>query len=221
MEHFTLEDWLDFARLAEQIEQRAVMQQHLNQGCIPCASAVQMWKKVAEVASREISYAPPESVVRCAKAVYYLYEPEKALGGAIRIARLIFDSFRQPTQEGVRGAALPMRQILFKRGDIFVDLRIESESAPDRIVIIGQIADPATGTTPFEEIPVVAVSGKETLARAVTNALGEFRLELSPSDDVQVIVNFEGSKFLFLPLPPLDPARQPSTFITSRWLSNH
>ncbi|MBI2816268.1 MAG: hypothetical protein HYX72_04960 [Acidobacteria bacterium] len=221
MEHFTLEDWLDYARVKEHAEHRELMQQHLNEGCMPCARAVEIWKKVAEVASHEISYAPPESVVRCVKAVYYLYEPEKALFGVINIARVVFDSFRQPALEGVRGTTVSMRQILFKRGDIFVDVRIEAQTGPDQIVIIGQIADPASQAMSFSDIPIVAVSGRETLARTVTNDLGEFRLEFSPADEVQVIVNFEGSKFLFLPLPPLSSATERPTFITGRWLSNH
>ena len=122
MSHFTLEDWVDFARVAAPTKKRTAMQQHLDQGCQKCSSTLKIWTKVLELASRESSYQPPESAVHWAKALFRPQQRENRLPVTGIIAQLLFDSFRQPLLAGVRGAGKSARRLLYHSGGYKVDV---------------------------------------------------------------------------------------------------
>ena len=101
MRQFATETWIDYARGLAPAEQAGVIQEHLDRNCAPCRAAFQVWRKVAEALLNERSYEPPEHAVRIIRAAF---QPQAGLPGIpnkAAVARLIFDSFRQPLAEGV------------------------------------------------------------------------------------------------------------------------
>src|SRR5262247_663463 len=96
MKHFTDEIWLDFARGLLPSPKMELLQRHLDEGCETCKGVCNIWKAVVQVVSREINHEPAESAVRIAKAAFPDTRRAKLLPGQAKMARLLFDSFRDP-----------------------------------------------------------------------------------------------------------------------------
>src|SRR4029079_973764 len=63
-EHFTEEDWFDFAHRQAAPSLRASLEQHLEKGCSRCTQTVRLWEVVLDVADQEAAYRPPDEVLR-------------------------------------------------------------------------------------------------------------------------------------------------------------
>jgi hypothetical protein len=60
LKHFPLRDWADFVRGVA--EQKAPMQEHLDQGCESCKTTVRMFSALVEFAKQEVVYGPPSGL---------------------------------------------------------------------------------------------------------------------------------------------------------------
>ena len=196
--HFTEEAWADFARQQGQPEQRARQQRHLE-GCERCAQTLDVWTAVVGLAGQEAAYQPPDDVMARVKARFSLHRPEGLLERAARGASMIFDSFRQPVLAGVRAAGSSPRQLLYKAGRYLIRLQVEREAGSDRLTFVGQIVDEVNPKTALQELPVLLLSDKDTMDRTVTNILGEFQLESSPSESLRLSVGIPEIGTLTLP----------------------
>jgi len=206
--HFSSEEWVDFARALAPAPDAALMQRHLHEGCRPCTYEAHVWERVAEVARRESRYTPPPGAVRCAKSLYRMFPPEKSAGLKIILARLFLPSTPRMAMAGVRGVLSLSPHLLFKRGDLMLDLLIEPREERDLVSMAGQINGPAADRRSFGSRPVALLRGRDELARAVTNQFGEFHLDFAPSDDLMLVVDLHREIFLVSPLPigPQSPA---------------
>ena len=196
--HFTEEAWADFARQQGQPEQRARQQRHLE-GCERCAQTLDVWTAVVGLAGQEAAYQPPDDVMARVKARFALHRPQGLLERAARGASMIFDSFRQPVLAGVRAAGSSPRQLLYKAGRYLIRLQVEREAGSDRLTFVGQIVDEVNPKTALQELPVLLLSDKDTMDRTVTNILGEFQLESSPSESLRLSVGIPEIGTLTLP----------------------
>src|SRR5207248_10862603 len=82
---------------------------------------------------------PPADLVQSS---VNLFQPvSQPQGGGLRkfIAALVFDTYDEPMLAGTRRVGAPPRQLLFRAGDVDVDVKIESMEANDRITLIGQV----------------------------------------------------------------------------------
>lgn len=201
MNHFSIEDWADFDRHVAPDDLRETMQRHLDEGCESCANIVQMWSKVVAAGIREASFEPPDSAIRWAKALYVLVPPQEAKPGLIEIARLVFDSLRQPVFEGVRGTGPSSCQLLFKSKNLMVDMRIESQPASNRVSLTGQVLDPLDATKHYDGTRIVLARGQERLTETVSNQFGEFQFEFTAGNDLQIVINLANNTFVVFPLP--------------------
>lgn len=114
-----------------------------------------------------------------------------------RIAKLVFDSFQQPMAAGVRAAVAGSapRQLLFRAGDVDVDLRIES-GVDNRISLSGQVLSEAVPF--FENTPVRLESHGVARYRTRTNPVGEFSFDEVPQDTYHLSMDLpEGQVTLF------------------------
>jgi hypothetical protein len=75
MKHYTIQEWIDFARGALASELRSPMQRHLDSPCHQCQDAVALWQTVLTRASREVKSQPPDEAVRQVKALLGLIKP--------------------------------------------------------------------------------------------------------------------------------------------------
>jgi hypothetical protein len=199
-EHFTTEQCVDYARSVAGT-MAAAMDEHLGQGCIACTDEVQLWRGVADLAAREAAYTPAAAAVRCAKALYSVFPPKRSGGLKFHLARLAFAAGLEPAFSGTRAAAAVCPHFLFRRADLMLDVQMEPRPEMDSISMAGQINGPTQPNRSFGYRPVVVLRGRDEVARAVTNKLGEFQIDFVPSDDLVLIVDLHCEIFLVSPLP--------------------
>ncbi len=205
MSHFTTEDWADFARGLASADQKTAMQMHLDKGCGKCAGVLRLWQEILVLAARESSYQPPESAVRNIKASYVLEGNRKALPRGAQIAKLIFDSFRQPLPEGIRNIGPRARQLLYRAGKFAIDLRLDS--GPDRASLVGQVMDSTRPDQGVADVPVTLFKSRTRVLKTVTNRLGEFHFELEDPNGLRVWIGVDQERPVFINLLELEAWR--------------
>jgi hypothetical protein len=187
-EHLTEEDWFDFARQQAAPAVRARLEQHLEKGCSRCTQTVRLWRAVLDVADQEAAYRPPEGVLRQLKADFALRRPKGLLERVAEQVALVFDSFRQPQAAGVRTAGAAPRQLLYQAGRYAIRLRLESGADAQRLSIVGQLVDEHHSPAAVQDIAVIALKGRKTIDRTLTNQLGEFVLEPDSAENLRLCV---------------------------------
>ena len=187
-EHFSEEDWFDFAHQQAAPFVRARLERHLEKGCSRCTQTVRLWRAVLDVADQEAAYRPPDEALRQLKGDFALRRPKGLLERVAEQAALVFDSFRQPQPMGVRGAAPSPRQLLYKAGRYAIRLRLESAPDTERLSIVGQLVDEHQSRAAVQDIAVLALQGRKTLDRTLTNHLGEFVLEPDAAENLRLCV---------------------------------
>lgn len=178
------------------------MTNHLKTGCESCAKEKATWSTLAAFAKTEAQYEPPADIVNRAKAlVQAAPKREKAL--RIReIAELVFDSFLTPQLAGVRSAAgVGSRQLLYRAGEVMIDVRFEANDESERFALTGQVFRDQGSKVGMTRVPISLISGKNELARTSTNQFGEFYLEHESADkNLQVSLEVNSEKDVFIPL---------------------
>jgi hypothetical protein len=145
----------------------------------------------------DTTFEPPAELVQWGVSLFQpLLQP--STGGKLRklIATLVFDTFDQPVLAGVRRVGAPPRQLLFRAGDVDVDVKIESMEANDRITLVGQVL--STTAKFFDNTPVKLESHGVVRYRTMTNLVGEFSFDEVPKDTYHLSVDLpEGQITLF------------------------
>ncbi len=198
MSHFAFEDWADFVRGLESADRKAAMQSHLDEGCKKCAGIARMWGGTLEIAARESSYQPPEREVRTVKSSYIPERTQKALGGGAQIARLVFDSFRQPRPEGIRTVGPRARHLLYQAGRFSVDLRLDT--GPERAFLVGQVMDSTRPDQRVADIPVTLFRSRTSVSKAVTNRLGEFCFRFEDPGSLRIWIGINEERPILIKL---------------------
>jgi hypothetical protein len=188
--HFSDAEWIDRVRgmaLAPE-----AMDLHLA-GCRRCRRARDLFGAVTEVARGEAAYEVPEGTLRSARAIFALRGPERVRILPRVLARLVFDSFAEPLLVGVRSRQRVTRQAMYRAGDYYVDLRMESEPETRHVSVVGQIANRRDPERSVAHVPIVLTSEEEVVARAVSNEFGEFQLGYAPAKHLRLHVPVSGS----------------------------
>ncbi len=194
MKHFAIEKWLDLVHGFAPDKERTTMEQHLSSGCAKCHGVVDRLRRLVAATSADASYAVPDHAIRSARAFFALQQPQKILTLPRVVARLVFDSFREPALAGVRSQHRITRQAMYEAGDYCVDLRMEHERGSDSTVLVGQIANRVQPERRIALVPVLLMSGKEVVGRTLSNSSGEFQIEYQPRK----------SLYLRVPVPEAD-----------------
>jgi hypothetical protein len=187
-EHFTEEDWFDFAHQQAAPSLRASLERHLEKGCSRCSQTVRLWSVVLDVSDPQAAYRPPDEAVRQLRGLFALRRPKGLLERVAAKAALVFDSFRQPQTIGVRAAGPSPRQLLYKAGRYAIRLRLETAPDAERLSIVGQLVDEHQSPAAVQDIAVLALKGRKTLDRTLTNHLGEFVLEPDAAENLRLCV---------------------------------
>ena len=206
-QHYSDAEWTDFVRGLRAGTDRASMQAHLSSGCRRCGRAAEAFGIVAAVARGEEAFGVPAHVLRWATAVFSLRQPERVQILPRVLARLVFDSFGEPQPVGVRNLERVSRQAMYRAGDYYVDLRMESEPGARRVSLVGQIAGSKEGHRSFGNVPVVLAAGTDILARAVSNELGEFQMSYEPTRRLRLYVPLRGDRGIEVPLSRLTDSK--------------
>ena len=186
MAHFDSWHWTDFVRGLCDEPRQSVMQEHLSSGCPSCQRTVDTLRAIIVAAKADV--APPEYAVGYAQAVFVHRRPETKLERLI--ARLVYDSAREPLPAGIRTSERKSRRAIFAAGDHQVELQLEGQPASDVVTLIGQIAgrDQASG---LADVPVWLMQRDRLVTRTMCNTFGEFNLEYEPRRNLRLLFSLE------------------------------
>ena len=196
MRHVTVETLLNYMADQDSYVEKSTLEGHLT-SCTECAELRQEFQNLMTKLQEDSSFEPSADAVQWG---VNLFQPvmQPAAGEKPRkiIASLVFDTFNEPTLAGVRRAGTAPRQLLFRAGDVDVDVKIESMEANDRITLIGQVL---SGTSKFfDNTPVKLESHGIVRYRTRTNVVGEFSFDEVPKDTYHLsVVLPEGQITLF------------------------
>ena len=195
MPHLSVENIISYMDGQGTDVEKSTLETHLAD-CKECSELKQEFQTLMVQLREDSSFEPPAEVVEWGVNLFQpVMKPEK--GGKRKIiASLIFDTFDQPMLAGVRRVGAPPRQLLFRAGDVDVDVKIESMEANDRITLVGQVLSSATKF--FDNTPVKLESHGIVRYRTRTNVVGEFSFDEVPKDTYHLSVDLpEGQITLF------------------------
>ena len=197
--HFVTEEWVDFVNGVLSPERTRDMQKHLDSGCRRCLKELELWHRVRQTARREPEQEVPESAVRHVRSAFAMTQSFK---GARRfeIPRLVFDSLWRPAAAGVRSATSTVRRVIYKAGDVAIEMQLEPMPHTERTHITGQMSNTAQFGEGMPNVPVAVTSPKATVATAATNRLGEFQLGFVPEPSLRISFGVVDGKELSIPL---------------------
>src|SRR2546427_11244640 len=188
MNHFDISKWADFVRGLIEESAQVDMERHLASGCRKCRHTAELLRKVAAAARSDSHVQAPDYALRCARAIFLLQQPEKVQILPRIPARVLYDSFREPLPAGVRTQQRLSRQALYQAGDYSLHVWLENERGSSRVALVGQIQNRKEPGKRLGSVPVQLLSGKQVLAQATSNSMGEFQMEYEPSKHLRLYV---------------------------------
>lgn len=194
MNHYSTEEWIDFVNGAASEVRHQEMQKHLDCGCKRCNKTVTFWRNVQSTASQENSFQPPADTVRLVKAAFADagFEPKSGLKEIV--AKVLFDSFRQPAVAGARSAEPQSRQMLFSANPFQIDVKIEGKPDESLLFVTGQLMDLSKPDSIGRGIPITLSNRRGHTVQTVTNNFGEFYGELENRGDLELTFVGPGEK---------------------------
>ena len=195
MRHVTIEDLMNYMDGQILDVEKPTLGSHLK-SCRECAELHQEFLALITRLRADASFEPPADVVRWGINLFQPVMQTQTSGLRKMIASLVFDTFDQPMLAGVRRVGAPPRQLLFRAGDVDVDVKIESMEANNRITLVGQVLSSAAKF--FDNTPVKLESHGIVRYRTRTNLVGEFSFDEVPNDTYHLSVDLpEGQITLF------------------------
>ena len=202
MEHFSTQDWIDFARQTKEPERAKAMQEHLHEGCVECSKNVAVWRRIVKFAQEEPNQQPPESSLHVAKASFAVGKIATVGAGKVEFATLVFDSAQSVIVGGFRGSAASARQLLYKSGSVCVDMYIQPKPGSESMILTGQLMDTMKPTQGIGGVLVSLMCGGNTLSHKETNTFGEFDFGLEAPHDVRLAFELDNDcRTLVVPVP--------------------
>ena len=196
MRHLATQNLMDYMDGKASEVERATVDGHLA-SCSECKELKQELRVLMVQLQEDSAFEPPAELVQWGVSLFQpIIQPQT--GGKLRriIASLVFDTYDQPMMAGVRRVGAPPRQLLFRAGDVDVDVKIESMETNDRITLVGQVL---SGAEKFlDNTPVKLESHGIARYRTRTNLVGEFTFDEVPKDTYHLSVDLpEGQITLF------------------------
>jgi hypothetical protein len=214
MRHYSLEQWVDFARNVIDEKEKAEMQSHLETGCAACSKELSMWQRLQQVARREADYAPSEGAVRTVNAIFVNRPAGRASHAKSHLASLLFDSSRSPLLAGVRSSGSSSQQLLYGAGDYRIDVRIEPQMDSEKVLLIGQVLNSADPDERLAAMPVSLLKGQRILAESITSEFGEFQIECELQGGIRLVVALSDRQEVSLQLvEPLFTSGEASPYV--------
>ena len=182
MEHYDLSEWAELARSELSADKARRMREHLADGCRSCrelqAAALEL-TELADVAGKG-PLRIREDVLWAAKVIFGGAREARS-GFPTLPTELVFEAANVPG--GVRAAGgSDSWQGVFHADTVTVDLQLDLDPSRDRVAVIGQVADLEDRERGLAQLPACLKVRDETVARAMTNAVGEFRMEYNAGE---------------------------------------
>ncbi len=173
----------------------ATTTKHLS-ACLPCQDKSGELSELLQFLHSDSQNEPPAEVLEWGTQLFQpVFQPaESESSKVLRIAKLVFDSFEQPTPVGVRYVGSAPRQLLFRTGKVDIDVRVES--GDDRVSLAGQVLSESERF--FENAPVRLESHGVVRYQTQTNPVGEFLFDQVPHDTYHLSMDLpDGQVTLF------------------------
>lgn len=199
MPHFPEANWIDLVRGIVRPEDAAVMRQHLDQGCAPCAETYRFWQRLAGFLQQEPQADPPADSVRVAKS--YVSEPVvRPASRSVRTAHLVFDTLGQPLAAGVRSTSAESRHLLYEAPPFTIDLHVDAHTEPEQLRLDGQVVEEGrTGGWP-PEAHVSVNTADAQLCSVDIDELGEFQCQIARREDLSLAVTPREGELILISL---------------------
>ena len=198
MRHLNAEKLMEYMDSQLTDATKAMVDSHLSQ-CMDCSQVRQELQEFVVWMRADASFEPPAEVLQWGLNLFQpMLQPQESVSGKVRriIASLVFDTFDEPALAGVRRVGAPPRQLLFRAGDVDVDVKIESVETNDRISLVGQVLSNTEKF--FDNTPVKLESHGMVRYKTMTNSVGEFIFDEVPKDTYHLSVDLpEGQITLF------------------------
>jgi len=197
MQHITVEELMNYIEGNVSDVEKSTLETHVT-SCGDCAELKQEFQIFVHRLEEDASFEPPAELVQWSIDLFQpVVQPQGSARGIRKfIASLVFDTYDQPMLAGVRRVGAPPRQLLFRAGDVDVDVKIESMEANDRITLVGQVL--SNNDKFFDNTPVKLESHGIVRYRTRTNVVGEFSFDEVPKDTYHLSVDLpEGQITLF------------------------
>ncbi len=191
MRHHDTNDWIDYLRGLVGPDRQAAMEAHLREGCDACRDTVDRLAALARAVAEDEAFEPPPHVVRCARALFSQFRPERVRALPRLLARLVQDSLRDPVPAGIRGDESASRQFLYEANGIYLDLRLEQRRGQASVALVGQLLGREGPGEPIERRPIVLTSGREVVSMVGSNEHGEFHIEYVPAGQMRLHIPVE------------------------------
>jgi len=198
MRHVNTENLMEYIDGQAAAESKKAVENHLSQ-CSDCLLLKQELEQFVLQLQSDSAFEPPAELVQWGVHLFQpMLQAKEKVGGKVRkfVASLVFDTFDEPMLAGVRRVGIPPRQLLFRAGDVDVDVKIESMEANDRISLVGQVLSNTEKF--FDNTPVKLESHGTVRYKTMTNFVGEFAFDEVPKDTYHLSVDLpEGQITLF------------------------
>jgi hypothetical protein len=203
LNHFSEQVWADYVRGIGPSKTNEIGL-HIANGCPVCTEAVGLWKKVNAIAVNEPSVTPPDDVVRLVKLDFEGHQSPRP--SPWTMARLVFDSLKQPLTAGVRSGATDSRQLMFDAEGTMVDLVLDTRPQSGTISLMGQVVDKGGARVAPRQVAVIAwTETGQPLAETSANEFGEFQMEFACQERLRLSVEIVGYKPVRIPPIKLNP----------------
>jgi hypothetical protein len=197
MRHITIENLMTYLESNSSDVEKLTLETHVA-ACGDCADLKQEFQNLLLRLKEDASFEPPADLMQWGIDLFQpVMQPTDDVSRFRKfIASLVFDTYDQPMLAGVRRVGAPPRQLLFRAGDVDVDVKIESMEANDRITLVGQVLSNTDKF--FDNTPVKLESHGIVRYRTRTNVVGEFSFDEVPKDTYHLSVDLpEGQITLF------------------------
>jgi hypothetical protein len=196
MQHLSIEEIRNYLQGRASDTERSAAEAHF-QSCSECSESKQFLAELVLNLRLAEACEPPARVLEAAlNVIPACPAPEKK---PLRefIAELVSDTFELPRFAfGTRRVGLPPRHLLFRAGEIDVDIQIESQESTGRVSLMGQLLSESGSF--FDHAPVRLESQGVVRFRTETNAVGEFSFDDLPKDTYNMSVDLpQGQITLF------------------------
>ena len=109
----------------------------------------------------------------------------------------------------VRASVASARQLLYRVGTLYVDMRVDSELNSERAALVGQMLDSAHPGHPVAGVPVILLDGRKNVASTMSNSNGEFHLEFSIKSNLRLSVTVGDAAPVYLPITGVENRKRP------------
>ena len=182
-------------------EEREQLQAHLSADCLECRRTLEMWSLLLQQARNERSYQPSDKDVKLAKKAYKRKAKRLLALGPFESARIVFDSFLQPSMATVRSASQATRQLVYEAGALVIDVNLQTEVESSHTILLGQILSQEQPELSGSAIPVTLRSGSQELQRTAAGLQGEFEFLLRSEPDLNLWIEAPDHEPIYVPLP--------------------